>query len=366
MLVFSNPFGNGPSGKAQAVAHEIRQHYPEVEIELCGSSLFQALADDAFTYRSVDERSEEALETFLSSYSQEDIIVFSSQNRFVVAVAKRLGIKTAFLDGLAWFWREIPEDHFAADVIFWIKYPGIEKKIPEKYKEKIILISGFGSSSAGQIMNAEKNVTILYIGGCIQPLAGFPVKYVSLLGYLLSSYISSRSIEGQRLPFVIYTDPITQEFLSQNFPSLIKHVHSVTHIAFLRALDSCKHFITNGGQTAYMEAASLAIPVSFYLPLNLSQKALSDIVFGLSTEAHRLDWGTYLDQPTDFDTYPEKDAILAIEQFSNIVNEDEDLKKELYADFQKLLEIPAFSPQLPLHQQLGTTGAAEITKILLK
>jgi hypothetical protein len=165
---------------------------------------------------------------------------------------------------------------------------------------------------------------------------------------------------------VIYTDPITQEFLSQNFPSLIKHVHSVGHTAFLRALGSCEHFITNGGQTAYMEAASLDIPVSFYLPLNLSQKALSDIVFGPSTEARRLDWGMYLVQPANFNAYPEKDAILAIEQFSIIVNEDEDLKKELYADFEKLLEIPAFSPQLPLQQQLGTTGAAEIAKILFK
>ena len=141
ILLFSNPFGYGPSGKLLSIAKYLIKNTTQTEVILCGSQYLLQIAGSEFRFILVEDRDEEAISKLLKSIPNEKYVL-SSQNRFAIKAAIKNNIPSAFLDGLAWFWNKFPDDHFLADIIFWLNYPNIKKSIPEQFKDKINIIHG--------------------------------------------------------------------------------------------------------------------------------------------------------------------------------------------------------------------------------
>ncbi|MDO8658341.1 MAG: hypothetical protein Q7K55_06370, partial [Candidatus Levybacteria bacterium] len=158
IVIFSNPFGYGPAGKAIAIAEAfISSGYKN--IVFAGSSFVQEIIPITFNYINVDERNEQAIKIFLKTILNP--VVISSQNRFAIKAALALDIPCAFLDGLSWFWKEIPSDHFIADEIFWMKYPGLEEKIT-KSPHAIHIVPAIVDV---QSTNAVRDQILIHLGG---------------------------------------------------------------------------------------------------------------------------------------------------------------------------------------------------------
>src|SRR3989338_3660640 len=158
VFIFSNPFGYGPSGKALSIAQYFQEHTANTNVCICGSQHMLGITGSKLQTIEVDDRCEEEIVAVLNSVSG-DKYVISSQNKFAVKAAKRGNIPSAFLDGLAWFWTNIPADHFLADIIFWINYPRIRAKIPINYKDKIVIINGITEALEKNIITKRKGIT---------------------------------------------------------------------------------------------------------------------------------------------------------------------------------------------------------------
>lgn len=313
------------------------------------------LAGNNFQTVEVDERDEDAIFKLLQSMRGNNY-VFSSQNRFAIKAARRCNCPSAFLDGLAWFWQQIPEDHFLAETIFWINYKGLSEKIPAQHKNKIFLVSGITEESNDPTPKTSKDV-LFYLGGCKNPLAARPDSYLTLTATLLKKFFAEEAIKN------ILTDKESDEYL-EKYPWMRGRVKTLNHTDFLREVKRSPLLITNGGQTAATEAVALKTPIAFFLPMNLSQKALIDKITADDAGYPALKWENYITLPINLDDYSEKEALQYFDDLSKEVLSNHKAINNLCADFKELL---SSRPDLPeVLTALKSTGAGDICKVLRK
>jgi hypothetical protein len=355
VFMFSNPFGYGPSGKALSIAQYFQDHTANTNVCICGSRHILGIAGSKLPTIEVDDRCEEAITAILNSVNG-DKYVISSQNRFAIKAAKRDNIPSAFLDGLAWFWTNIPADHFLADIIFWINYPGIRAKIPANYEDKIVIISGITESLEKNITGKRKGITF-YIGGCKNPLTSLPYAYLDLTANLLGSATS------KSLSISISTDLESQKYL-QKYPGLNRRIKTSGHTDFLRRIARSELFVSNGGQTASVEAVNLNTPVAFYLPINLSQIALISKVLMKNPDYPALGWENYNNLPKSLYQYSEKQALEYFENTAKKLLADKRTMELLRTRFLKLI-VPNRQIQKPeVLTSIGSSGAEDIFLVL--
>lgn len=351
VFMFSNPFGYGPGGKALSIARYFQDHTTNTNICICGSRHILGISDSKLPTIEVDDRREEAIAAILNSVSGEKYLI-SSQNRFAVKAAKRNNIPSAFLDGLAWFWTNIPADHFLADIIFWINYPSIRAKIPVNYKHKIVIIGGITESLEKNIITKRKGITF-YIGGCKNPLTPLPCAYLELTANLLGFAVS------KSLPIDISTDLESQRYF-QKYSGLNRRIRISSHTDFLRRIAKSELFVSNGGQTASVEAVNLNTPIAFYLPINLSQIALINKILTENPRYPVLKWENYNNLPKSLYQYSEKQALEYFEDTAKKLLADKRAMESLRTSFLKLLT-PNRKIQKPeLLTAIGSSGAEDM------
>src|SRR3989344_3460854 len=163
IVIFSNPFGYGPTGKSIALADALLELGLK-NIILAGSVFIHEIVPDHIKYIKIDERNENEIRNLLRGINNP--LVISSQNRFSVKVAHSLKIPSAFVDGLAWFWKKIPSDHLIADEIFWLRYPGIENKVPFGYRNIHIVPAAINIKSK----KVKRDQILIHLGGCMNPI----------------------------------------------------------------------------------------------------------------------------------------------------------------------------------------------------
>ncbi len=355
ILIFSNPFGYGPAGKAAMLATYIARNTRDCSVHFVGPSSF--VSDRAITvHDAIDERSVDSIASMLESISGEKFVL-SSQNRFAIQAAMRSNTPTAFIDGLAWFWGNIPEDHFQAPLIFWPRYPNISDKIPEQYKSKINM---FGAILENEKSFFKRDGILLYIGGCKNPMLPIPLHYLDLIATLIEKnqhFISGRA--------KIATDLESKMYILRKHPTLISCVDTYKHRDFLARLSSADHFITNGGQTATIEAFGIGTPVSFFLPMNLSQMALSGILQTFGALPSRMAWGDYADISKNIQSMNEKQGMLLLDNLAKKILSDRACFEKVKADFDNLISrIPDTKKQTEFLAAMGTSGCEDIFRSL--
>jgi hypothetical protein len=360
ILIFSNPFGYGPSGKALSIAKYIYNHSRGVNIYLCGGPHFKSIAGNDYEYIDLDERNEQDISRVINEIVGEKFII-ASQNRFAIKAAKANNIPCAFLDGLAWFWKDIPKDHYLADIIFWLNYPNIKTRIPTAYRKKIFIIHGLGDHASRPTFKNKKGDVIFYIGGCNNTLAPLPENYLDLVSSLFELFFKNNNKE-----IIIACDAISAAYYRKKTNQFFKHVRVYDHEDFINKLESSSNFITNGGQTAVIEALSVKTPTSFFLPINLSQAALIKNIRDIEGYQDIICWEKYIELPEDFYQYNEKEAIIFLNQKAHLILNNKLLFAKLFDDFRLLiLKEKSFAGNSYL-SSVGKTGAMDMYKILAK
>jgi len=357
IVIFSNPFGSGPAGKAISIAQYITDHSnpKEVTVFMCGSEQLRSIVGNRFPFIEVNERDEIEILKALDSIDGSKYII-SSQNRFPIRAARARNIPCAFLDGLAWFWKTIPEEHFIADIIFWLNYPNIADKIPALHKEKIKIVHGITEEITVPQEIKRNNDILLYLGGCKNPLTQLPTNYLDLFAALID-FVTDRGTEIH-----VSTDTESQEYLKK-YPVTFSRIHRFEHEQFISKLLHVKKFITNGGQTATMEALSTQTPISFFLPGNLSQMALINNI-NVSEKQPCLEWHNYVEIPKDIFDCNEKDAIMFFDQRSKELLKNKEALDRLCNDFLHLLNNDQETKPSVFLKNLGSTGTQDIYAIL--
>jgi len=258
ILIISNPFGYGPTGRAIDVARSLlSKNLYDTKIIFGGSGLCTEIFDvKNVKILNVDQRDEEAVSLLIKN--EEITHVISVLNRFAVLAAKRNGIKSAFIDELAWLWKKIPKEHLLADRIYWIDVPWFNKMPLDRVKIVSPLITI-------PYQSRKQNQILFGLGGICNPLCSdFPTKYLDLVAKVLQGYRGQSKI-------VITSSIVIIEYLKKkiNHPNIF--LKNLKHTQYLKRLAESSVHINNGGMIATMEALGLKIPTCFFLPSNLAQ-----------------------------------------------------------------------------------------------
>lgn len=354
ILIFSNPFGFGPSGKALSIAKEISSHNKKDCIYICGGRHLKSVVGESYRFINLDERNEKDIFKKISKISGEKYII-SSQNRFAIKVAKENNIPCAFLDGLSWFWKKIPDDHYFADIIFWINYPNVKNKIPKEFKEKIYIIPGITPDKNEDIKIGKRDGVVFYIGGCKNPLTDLPKNYLRLLDKLFELFFISNNTK-----ITIASDPASLDYFKKNKFSISKMINVYKHEEFINQLASCRKFITNGGQTAIMESFNLKTPIDFFLPINLSQLSLINKI----SKVNKVSWGKYITIPKNINNFSEREAILLFDKKAKSIINNKLLFAKLFKDFSLIILDKKFNKKFNFLAKIRTGGDRKIYQIL--
>lgn len=355
IVIFSNPFGYGPTGKAIAIAENfIKKGF--TNLIFAGGQFAQEIIPKSIKYLAVNERDEHEIRNLLKTI--ENPVVFSSQNRFAIRAARSLGIPSAFLDGLSWFWKDIPSDHFIADEIFWMKYPNIEKRIPVGLKNIHIVPAVIDISD----LKEKKNHILIHVGGCKNPLVdAFPKHYLNILARALNTISPcKRKIK------------ITGGAAAINFLKSLLHNNkieavSLDHNQFIKELGKSTHLITTAGQTTTLEAFARDIPTSFLLPMNLSQCALTNVLSEFRAAPQKLMWSDYIANNIYPSKLNEKDAIVKFGKYTEEIASSNLLFEKFKFDLVRVVNsIPDNTGQREFIEYVGTNGADIVVEILIK
>jgi len=357
IIVFSNPFGYGPTGTAIPVLISLLEKVKDAEVIFAGSGLCMEIMSGINVKKVyLNERDEEEIIKYLKTV--ENPFVIGSQNRFCIKAAKKLNIPCSFIDILAWFWKEIPPDHFIADEIFWIKFPGVENKIPQG-KDNISLVSSIIRTPAKKVLG-HKYLTI-HIGGAKYP----PLNQV-LCFYLnlIAKGLNEIEIKGVFDGIVFAGGSEAVSYLKQRLTN--KNIIFVRE-DYIKKLSQSSHLLTSAGVSSTLESFYLNVPTSFLLPLNLSQMALLDILLKNDCAQNYLVWDDYVEVSKELTNMIEGDVIVEINSYAKKVDESEDLSNKFVKNFINLaMSVPDTSKQKKLMKSLGDSGADEIVDILSK
>lgn len=358
IVVASNPFGYGPTGKAIAIIIELRKRLPDTRIIFIGSMLCREIIHtNDIEIIDLDERNATKLEDFIKSVP--DPVIISSQNRFIIKVAKKLNVPCAFLDGLAWFWKNIPDEHTKADIIFWPKYPGIEKKLLPN--ANIHLVPAIISPLKCKRRTNNPASILIHIGGCENPLTDrLPLGYLALLANVLNKIETDGRI-------IVVGGVKAIKFINKLVDTKKIKAKSFKQDQFLETLAGSDHLVTTAGQTATIESFTLGVPVSFLLPTNLSQMALADYLNNYRASENTMTWEKYIKVDPRIRQLTEKEALVLIDQYANCILEDKQVLENFQKDFFDLIyKIPDNSYQKKFVSMIGVDGAQKIVDILLE
>jgi hypothetical protein len=358
IIIFSNPFGYGPTGNAIPILYSLLEKTKNIDIVFAGSGLCMEIVSNVSVKKVyLNERNESEIENYLKTI--ENPYVIASQNKFCIKIAKKLSIPCSYIDVLAWFWKEIPQDHFLADEIFWIKFPNIEEKIP-KEKDNIHIVSSIITTIPPTTRKINK--LTIHIGGAKYPLLNeIPFSYLNLI----SKGLNALKTNFNNILFVAGTEAIN--YLKQKVTNEKILLVSLPKDKFICELEQSTHMLTTAGVSSTLESFALNVPTSFLLPLNLSQVALIDMLKEQGLNPQCLEWDNYTKVNNKLRDMTEKEALVEIDRYAKTLDYDDNLSKKFMQDFIQIAEsIPENSKQKELIEYMGKSGANEIVDILAK
>jgi len=353
VICFAKLFWYGPAGKALALVDALKRNGFE-DVSMAGSAHIQEIVPHDVKFLNVDERSAEDIERLL--IETEATHVIGSQNRFAIRAAKSQGIKSAFLDGLAWFWKDVPDEHLIADEIFWINFPQLKNRIPAN--KKVTMVPAVVEHRS---LKVQKKKVIVHIGGCENPLTStIPEAYLSLLAVVLNTYSGDCQI-------LVAGGVRAVEYLEILISNPRVACQSLKHDDFLTEVSGAKILFTTAGMTATLEAFSTGVPVAFLPPTNLSQYALVNLLALHGAAPVAIRWSNYTPVREDISMLTEKDAISTFDEIAFTVANNEESQARILGDMLKSLDERVVTRgQSKFIASVGTDGADAVARHLYK
>lgn len=365
IVVTSNSFGYGPTGKAISILQELyrRGLTKNNKVYFIGSLFLMNIVPDIPGVIKIvlNERSNGELEDFLLSLDMNTICI-GVQNRFLPVVCKKHGIYCHYIDGLIWLWKKIPESHLIADKVYWTRFPGFPKD-NQSIPENVTVIEGIFETIKQNQLNPKD--VLFNLGGCKNPLTKKLQQNYLILFIKVISQLDIKNI-------TIATSKEAANFLknyiaesNMQFKSKIE-IDSYNHDELLFELSNSNVSITLGGQASTMETVFSNIPLGFYLPSNLSQVLQQKAYSFAEEKISKFSWEQlgYSDQKLL--NLDEKSAIEFIDEISKNASENE--VSQISKVLQKKIDIlyksnPTYTT---LKKIMGKHGSKQIVDNVIK
>ena len=258
------------------------------------------------------------------------------------------------MDGLAWMWNKIPQDYLLTDMYFALNFPGIDEKI--KNHPKLIRTPYFIDTLIST--DYIESEVLINIGGCMNPLTSrLPTAFLKILAIAISTF-NNKDI-------VLCGGREAMNFIKQYLPN--NKCVTLKKDLFLATLLHTKHFITTSGLNATLEAFYYKVPVSFLMPINLSQYKILKVLHSFDVVTQKITWEDIIEQSLAINNSSEKSTILLFEEIANQILDNKILLNKTVHKIHDLFKIPTVNKkQKQFITNLGTNGAEFIAKTLLK
>lgn len=360
LILFSNPFGYGPTGRLVAILEEFCRLWGG-KIVCVASGLTKEphnkQHDRKVKFVAIDQRNLDAVKKLLSSIKQPYVV--SSLNRFAIQAAYDLKIPCALIDSLAWFWQSIPDQYYLADYYYCLNIPGVLPKI--KAMKNYQAVPAVLSKLPIKERRFKSNKILFYIGGTSTPLSdGLPRAYLKLFAECINNCECKEDIS-------IFAEKETSIFLNKLLDGTRFFADSIPHDEFLKQMICASHYLGTSGTTATLEAFAMEIPTSFLLPINLSQWALVNVLKNKKDCPSKMLWEDYVDNISELEKLNEKDAIRLFSSFAEQILADNSKKEKVISDFCDLVKkIPDTKKQKEFINEVGVDGARVVVEDLVK
>ena len=367
IIVISNPFGFGPTGKALAIMHQLQTSLSTtVEVvyatgDKCHEPLSERLRNK-IKIEKINERDPNEISRILGKYNKPLVIV--CLNRVAINTAKDLGVDAFFVDSLTWLWKEIPKDYLRADIYYAYDIFDAKEKVEGVENAKLIP-PALGKLPKPQIN--KKDLILIHIGGFTNPLIpGFSREYLIMLANAINNFVDKK--KSTKIIVTGGTEPLVflKSYIKKGDNVLI---NTLPREKFLSILNKSSLFVTTSGLMATLEAFALKTFTVFLPPINLSQWKQLNLFAKTGSAPLRIEWEHYCSINWNFDLLDEREAIpkfieLAKFVFANKRAEFEEHVTEIFLTVNKNIV-----SQSKFIQKVGTNGAkviAEDVKLFLK
>lgn len=361
IIVVSNPFGFGPTGKAVAILEQLSNLYSGEVIYAASGMCLEPLNTELkkkITIQRVNERDEKDLSKVFGRYKNPLVVV--CLNRVAVHTAKDMALDVFFVDSLTWLWKEIPKEYLRANRYYSYDIFGASKKVAGIKNAKLI------PPALGKLPKANRtkeDLILLHIGGFTNPLVlGFSKEYLLMLAQALNNSVK----KNQHTKIIVAGGSEALDFMKHHLDAKVK-AQALPRNKFLNYLNQAKSFVTTPGMTAVLEALSLKTPIAFLPPTNLSQLQQQKLFIGNKSVGKSLRWDDYVSHLPLLEELSEKEAIVKLWELCRYIYNDKKLKKNFVKDIQSLIEFtyPLFSEQNNFTKYGNKDGAEIIVKDIL-
>lgn len=351
-ILFSNPFGYGPTGALSAFSDEFSKRWKGKIVFAAGELSQEPFSNANIEVVNINERGSDAINCLLENFNNPYVVSF--QNRFAVSVANKRKIPNVFIDMLTWFWEKIPEEYLISDCYYCINFPNIQDKIKSIDFDKRVIVPAIIGNIPKNI--EEKTIDLLiYIGGTQSPLNDkLPESYLMLLADALNTLENHSNC-------IVCGGQKALDYLSIFIKRSNIKLLSLKREQFIETLSNSSRFVTTAGMGTTLEAFSIGIPTSFLLPINLSQRALVLLLKDQSVNPIYMLWEDYFNYGYNYDSMSEKEGIVVYQSLANQVLNDKKLKERVLRDTIALFNKKICSTnQKNFINSIGTNGAQVI------
>lgn len=358
VIFVSNPFGFGPTGKTVALIEELYSLWKGKIVYAASPMCLETLPEylkDKVLIENIDERNEESLRYVFNKY--ENPLVVCTLNRLAIKTAKAMGLRSFFIDSLAWMWKEIPEEYLMADTYYCFNLFDVKNKLPGRDNIKVI------SPILGILPKPEKNkkqLILFHIGGFKNPFQDkMSFAYLNLL---IDSFLNFKP----KIKVVVTGGSDAVLYMKNRIKSSNFRFCTLGRDKFLRYLNKSSHFITTSGLTATLEAFALRAPTSFIPPTNLSQWNILKLLTERRCADSKIEWSDVLNHDVDIGNLSEKEVMpkfheVAEESYSKIDCRDRFIRKLN----RMMMLVPYRENQTKFIKAAGINGSKVIIRDLL-
>ncbi len=355
VIFISNPFGFGPAGKAIILMQELRRKWGGKIVYIASQKCLSVLPEElrkSIEVIEVDERNDVILSNILSGLTSAMVVVVL--NRAAVRTARSLGMKTFFVDSLAWMWKETPIEYLSADTYYYYDVFGSQEQLNSASNARPIPPI-LGLLPKKQVVPGN---LLIHIGGFSNPFAKDNHSYLRLIGILIDEidYKYAVTIAGGKS---------SMDFLIQNCLRRETKFVTAERNIFLEILAQTDRFVTTSGSTAVFEAFAMSTQTTFLPPTNLSQWKQLHQLIALDTAPLHMLWEKYLDVPNNLKDLSEQDALEIFVSLSEKALGDPKVLQQMQEDFLTLLfSVSTFENQSELISNTADGASLIISDIL--
>lgn len=361
ILLFSNPFGYGPTITLLHIVEELtsRTHVKLIVVGkdngLCKEIFMRSKHPKNIDWVDLDERNYDEVKALI--YKNQNALIISILNRFCVRAAHELNIPNVLIDFLSWFWDSPAEEYKLADKYFT---NNLNKPV-RNINQNIIDIPIILGPVPPIMEKKDRSIILINIGGAQNPLVkGIPKKYLKFLGEMINKLDFGNS------EVFIAGGESAMKYVNQVVVNKNYNIGSIPHEQFLNLHSKSKLFISLSGTNATFMSYALKVPTILLPPQLLAHWKLSKVLIEANIPSIIM-WENYF--PINETTYrlSEKEIVPYTERLSDKMLRNRNDFNHMVARIQQLINNhPGIDQQTNFIDSVGIGGEKVLVSKLKK